>query len=127
MQYKLEPVQEISENKQSRKAFSRLICHRIPERTFKIRGKYLPVCSRCTGIYLGAFSYFAFAYLVKIDYTLYLVSAGALMVIPTFLDGFTQLLGIRKSNNALRFLSGVIGGVGLALLVKALKFYLLIN
>lgn len=49
------------------------------------------------------------------------------MVIPTFLDGFTQLLGIRKSNNALRFLSGVIGGVGLALMVKALKFYLLIN
>lgn len=127
MQYKLEHVQEISEKQKPKKAISVLICHRIPERTFKIRGKYLPVCSRCTGIYLGAFSYFALAYLVKIDYNCYLITAGALMIVPTFLDGFTQLLGMRKSNNTLRFFTGIIAGLGLAILVKALKFYLLVN
>ncbi len=30
------------------------ICHQIPERTFHIHGTPLPLCARCTGIYLGA-------------------------------------------------------------------------
>ncbi|MFP4321014.1 MAG: DUF2085 domain-containing protein [Anaerolineales bacterium] len=29
------------------------ICHRIPERTFEAFGRELPLCARCTGIYLG--------------------------------------------------------------------------
>jgi len=29
------------------------ICHRIPERSFLINGRPLPLCARCTGIYLG--------------------------------------------------------------------------
>jgi uncharacterized membrane protein len=99
-----------------------LICHRIPERTFNIHGIYFPVCARCTGFYLGAFSYFIYAYFFYIDYTLYLVSLGILMMIPTFLDGFTQLGGSRMSNNTLRLLTGLLGGVGLAIVVKAIKW-----
>ncbi|MBV1755609.1 MAG: DUF2085 domain-containing protein [Methanobacterium sp.] len=34
-----------------------LICHGLPERSFKIKGHMLPVCARCTGLYLGSFSY----------------------------------------------------------------------
>jgi uncharacterized membrane protein len=30
------------------------ICHQIPARTFHIDGVALPLCARCTGIYLGA-------------------------------------------------------------------------
>jgi uncharacterized membrane protein len=30
------------------------ICHQIPERTIHINGTPLPLCARCTGIYLGA-------------------------------------------------------------------------
>jgi uncharacterized membrane protein len=30
------------------------ICHQIPSRTFHIDGRPLPLCARCTGIYLGA-------------------------------------------------------------------------
>jgi uncharacterized membrane protein len=101
---------------------SNLICHRIPERTFNIHGIYFPVCARCTGFYLGAFSYFIYAYFFYIDYTLYLVSLGILMMIPTFLDGFTQLGGSRMSNNTLRLLTGLLGGVGLAIVVKAIKW-----
>ena len=44
------------------------ICHRLPERTFKIRDHYFPVCSRCTGIYIGAFSYYTFVYFVYVQY-----------------------------------------------------------
>ena len=30
-----------------------LVCHQAPYRTIQIGGKFLPLCSRCTGIYLG--------------------------------------------------------------------------
>ena len=43
------------------------------------------------------------------------------MIIPAFIDGTTQLSGIRESNNILRFITGLIGGIGLAILVKAIK------
>jgi len=43
------------------------------------------------------------------------------MLVPAFLDGFTQLIDLRESNNILRFLTGLLGGLGLAILVKALK------
>jgi uncharacterized membrane protein len=31
-----------------------LVCHQQPERTFHLAGAQLPVCARCTGLYLGA-------------------------------------------------------------------------
>ena len=31
-----------------------LICHQRPERSFHLAGAQLPVCARCTGLYLGA-------------------------------------------------------------------------
>ncbi len=106
---------------------SNLICHRIPQRTFQIKGHYFPVCSRCTGFYIGAFSYFIIAYFVYIQYTVPLIFLGVLMMIPTFLDGFTQLLGSRESNNTLRLLTGLAGGVGLAILVKAIKWIIIMG
>ena len=30
------------------------LCHRITERSFAINGRQLPLCARCTGMYLGA-------------------------------------------------------------------------
>lgn len=31
------------------------VCHRIAERSYDIGGRELPLCARCTGMYLGAF------------------------------------------------------------------------
>lgn len=107
--------------------YSKFICHRIPERTFQIKGHYFPVCSRCTGFYIGAFSYFILAYFVYIEYTFFLILMAFLMLIPTFLDGLTQLIELRESNNVIRVLSGLTGGVGLAILVKALKWMILMH
>ncbi|MDI6882491.1 MAG: DUF2085 domain-containing protein [Methanobacteriales archaeon] len=101
------------------------ICHRRPDRTFSIRGRYFPVCSRCTGVYIGAFSYFLIAYFTPIKYTLNLVVMAILITTPMILDGFTQLLGLRESNNLLRLLTGLLAGLGLGILTKALKFYIL--
>lgn len=31
-----------------------VICHQLPERSFFVDGRQLPVCARCTGLYLSA-------------------------------------------------------------------------
>lgn len=103
------------------------ICHKLPERTFKIKNHYFPVCSRCTGIYIGAFSYFIFVYFVYVQYNIAMILSAILMVLPTFSDGITQFFGFRESNNTLRFFTGLIAGVGLGILVKALKWFLILK
>ncbi len=35
-------------------AFGALVCHQRPERSFHLAGAQLPVCARCTGLYLSA-------------------------------------------------------------------------
>ena len=101
------------------------ICHRIPERTFKIGNHYFPVCSRCTGFYMAAFSYFVFVYFFYVHYSILMILTAFLMLIPAFLDGTTQFLGWRTSNNILRFTTGLVGGLGLGILVKAFKWFLM--
>jgi uncharacterized membrane protein len=54
-----------------------------------------------------------------------LIILAILMLIPTFVDGFTQFVGSRKSNNILRLFSGLMGGVGLGILIKAVKWIIL--
>ena len=103
----------------------KLICHRIPERTFKIKGIYFPVCSRCTGFYIGAFSYFIYVYFYYVNYNALLILLAILMIIPALFDGLTQFKGFRESNNILRLFTGLLGGLGLGIIVKASKLIIL--
>jgi len=103
---------------------SKFICHRKPERTFKYKDKYFPVCARCTGFYLGILISFpiifiSLKYLSGID----LFILGVLLLIPMFIDGITQFFEIRESNNILRFITGLIGGLGITILI----FKILLN
>ena len=46
------------------------------------------------------------------------------ILIPVGIDGFTQLLGFRESNNNLRFITGFVGGIGLIIFMKiAVKIF----
>ena len=101
------------------------ICHRLPDRTFKVKNWYFPVCSRCTGFYIGAFSYFIYVYFFYVEYTITLILLAIIMMTPTLLDGFTQFFDFRESNNMLRLLTGLMGGIGLAIIVKSIKWIIL--
>lgn len=109
-------------NKKYRKS---LICHKKPDRTFKIKDHYFPVCSRCTGIYIGAFSFFVYSYLFEVEYNIFTLLIAVLMLILAFSDALTQYYGIRNSNNAIRFFTGLIEGIGIIIFIKSLKFVLI--
>ena len=83
---------------------NRFISHYKLERIFNILGHYIPVCSRLIGFYIAAVSYFILAYFFYIHYTAVLILFTILILIPAFLDVYTQLIGPRLSNNLLRFL-----------------------
>lgn len=100
------------------------ICHRLPSRTFKIGKYYFPVCSRCTGIYTGIFSCYILIHFVKLNYNPLIEVIAIIIALPTFVDATTQLFGFRESNNKLRFITGLIAGFGLLILVKEIKLYL---
>ncbi|HHT01513.1 MAG TPA: DUF2085 domain-containing protein [Firmicutes bacterium] len=84
------------------------MCHRLPERSFFVRGRQLPLCARCSGILVG--------YLIGI---VCLVYCGTphwlwpfLLLAPLAVDGVGQYLGYWISNNPRRFASGILAGWG---------------
>ena len=84
-------------------------CHRIEARCIKIGNHTSLLCDRCTGLVAGAALAFA---LLTLNMTMPLLAIGAICL-PLLIDGFTQLFNLMKSNNALRFASGVLFAVGI--------------
>ncbi len=89
------------------------ICHRRPERSFFYKGKQFPVCARCTGFYISGIATIILINLFPIPYSLTTLLLGIILLIPCAIDGFTQLFEMRESNNTLRFITGILGGIGL--------------
>ena len=88
-------------------------CHRMEERCIKI-GKHTSfLCARCTGLVAGAG---LAVMLLALNVTLPLFALG-LICLPLLIDGFTQLFGLRKSNNPLRFVSGILFAVGIMMIL----------
>lgn len=98
--------------------FTRYICHRIPERSFFIKGHQFPVCTRCTGFYAGLVVYLIFRLFYRHPYDLKMLIVSMILMVPVAIDGFTQYFGPRESTNTLRFITGFIGGVGLIIFLK---------
>lgn len=92
-------------------------CHRLPDRTFKIRGKYFPVCCRCTGIYMGVLVAFLFWVFLRIECNLDALLISLLFMFPMIIDVVTQSLKGRESCNSMRFITGLVGGVGYGILI----------
>ncbi|WP_371325650.1 DUF2085 domain-containing protein [Methanosphaera sp. WGK6] len=100
------------------------ICHRKPERSFFIGKHQFPVCARCTGFYTSLIVYYTYTYYFFVNYSKQLIIFSIILLLPAFLDGTTQLLYDRESNNYLRLITGLLGGLGLGIIIKAIKYYI---
>ena len=110
------------------------VCHRIGERSFHIGSMQLPLCARCSGMYLGAVTGLVFQSIIgwkrlKIPHWSILALLGVLVVVFG-IDGSNSYLYLIKQvspgilpnipnlyvpNNTLRLLTG--SGMGLAMAV----------
>lgn len=83
-------------------------CHQRPERSFFVGGWQMPVCARCTGVFIGQL-------LALPALLLFVPQVGAaVLALPLALDGLTQKAGWRTSTNRLRLVTGLLAGFGLA-------------
>ena len=80
------------------------ICHQRPERSFFIGGQQLPVCARCTGLYLGAALAIPFglaaAVVASTRHNRRIIIVAAL---PTLITWTLEFAGIMPFSNAVRF------------------------
>lgn len=93
-----------------------LVCHQRPERTLLVGGRYLPVCARDTGAFLGLLLGYALLLSLrkkeaKGPPNLILTLA---MLIPMLVDSFGQMLGFWISTNDIRLITGLLFGAALA-------------
>ena len=100
-------------------------CHRKPERSFFYKGRQFPVCARCTGMLLGYLSFPLFLLnLIHIPFYLAFV-----LNLPAYVDGMTQALDYRESNNTLRLITGLLSGFGqtaiLSFIGKKIGFFII--
>jgi uncharacterized membrane protein len=101
------------------------VCHRITDRSFTIAGRQLPLCARCTGMYLGVSLTFAilllagrrrWSYLPPLRVMLVLLGFIALLAIDginSYSHFFPKLPHAYEPQNWLRLLTGL--GAGLAM------------
>lgn len=90
-------------------------CHQMPERSFFIGGYQMPVCARCTGVFLGQCAAFA----VLICRKRVPAWAAAVLLLTMGADWFVQYIGLRESTNPRRLVTGVLGGMGVVFLWAA--------
>ena len=87
-----------------------LVCHQLPERSFIWHGYPLPICVRCTGIYLG----FVLGWLISVRLSAMPRRWFYLALAPLIVDGILGVTGLWASTAIWRALTGVMAGGGLA-------------
>lgn len=92
-----------------------LFCHGLPERCPALLGHKLPLCYRCIGLIMGIIPVL---FIRVLTYRELLLFTSIILLTPITLDGVTQNLGLRRSNNFLRFTTGLMGGLGLFLFLN---------
>ncbi len=95
-------------------------CHQKPERSFFFRGKQFPICARCTGIHLG-YLFMPIFMFGLLDWGFWLTIA---LILPTYIDGTVQAYTSYRSNNFLRFTTGLMAGIGLMSLAAIIGKFL---
>lgn len=94
---------------------NRKVCHGDPQRSFFWRGRLMPLCTRCSGLYYSMIPGIIISiplYILLDPSPLVPISVFLITQIPWSVDGVTQFYGLRRSNNYLRLTTGIIGGLG---------------
>jgi uncharacterized membrane protein len=111
------------------------ICHQISERSFHIAGQQLPLCARCTGIYMGALTTFTLmavwgrrraAKLPPVPITLVLLGFILSMGVDginSYLSFFPNVPHLYEPQNWLRLTTGTLEGLALSALVFPVLSY----
>ena len=114
-------------------AASSLICHQRPERSFRIGGVQMPVCARCSGLYvsgaLGSILAWSGRRRTRAPSSgrLQAVSTGgvvlAIAALPTAVTFGLEFVGLLKFSNAARALAALpLGVVAGWLFVRMLRY-----
>jgi uncharacterized membrane protein len=107
-------------------------CHQLPERSFYLNGRQMPLCARCTGIAVGMFAgnlvYPLFGdrmmdSFYSREWVLPALGICCLGMVPLVVDGTVQLFTEYRSNNPLRLATGVLFGVSLTLAFDVLMLF----
>lgn len=103
--------------------FFRPLCHGIESRCFHLAGVPMPICGRCTGLYIGFLVGIGlFAGLRKLQQLRIPSALVIFMILPLVVDGSTQALGLRTSSNELRLFTGLLAGsAGLAWVMNRIE------
>lgn len=95
----------------------RPVCHGIESRCLELWGVPMPICARCTALYLAfAAGLIAFVVLPRIEARLLRIALWV-AVAPLAVDGISQALRLRESTNGLRIATGSIAGFAFGLWV----------
>lgn len=94
---------------------AKLGCHQMAERSFFFHGYQFPVCARCTGLLFGYVIALLTWGIIEIPFTL-----SILICVPLVIDGITQYIHLRTSNQTVRFVTGFLCGIGITRLEVSL-------
>ncbi len=106
------------------------VCHQSISRSFALGGQYLPLCSRCTGIYLGSFLTFIYMLFSKKRKSSGLPDKKIIYVLISFIilmgiDVGTAILELRQGNNYIRLFIGLFVGSSLISFLYPISNYIL--
>jgi uncharacterized membrane protein len=100
------------------------VCHRIEARSFHVHGRQMPLCARCTGMYLGAMLGLVYLSIttprrtglppLKVMILLgFFVAAFGIDGVNSYLHFFPGFKGLYEPQNWLRLVTGT--GIGIAI------------
>ena len=92
----------------------RALCHGIPARCLELWNVPMPICARCTAIYAGLLGGIVLFLILPRIQGLIARRILAFAAVPMFIDGLTQLAGLRESTNLLRIETGLLAGAAFA-------------
>jgi uncharacterized membrane protein len=104
------------------------VCHQLPARTFHYGLDALPICARCTGIYVGLLA--GLVYLIAANRKResgfppwWALAFGVVGIGLMGIDGVSSYAGWRPTSNELRLITGLLAGSALPLVLLPMFNY----